>query len=909
MQSDELISIDQLEDQIIDHPDASTKQDLNESLDETFQKKLNARAEQIRSSSNSNKQHVKDQNKDSNQDANSINYQFLITKSHLDYNHLDYGSLDQELSEWFTSIDLKVIGGLSVLSHVYESEKGDVNTAIERFSQNESVEDVTTTSLKTILYYKYATKKTREDQLQQIEMNNLVLIQKKVYEPLIRILQRFMTSQIEKIENDKQNSCLSSAVESEYFRILTLFYFLINVAILHPDKCYLFKKCLSKSDIMTSILEFIEHWKWYPNNSHRTRYLILIVNKLIFLELGDSDHLKKCDDFLVNLHKVKNKDAKIDSGNVLTCSPLDYFVFREDLLDKYPLYDKTELQPYDFESFKNALEDESSTESVESRSSTIEGKYRYFMAVHGGSNSLSNLIEPPKTNKSHSILGQLPTQTVHIATPVPSPKLMASDYMSGGEKIRKSYQVNQAMPMIYPNDGESALNVPFAMKEADEILKNAVYESYSTKRLWKEREMFMQQERGYVDTYKNKNKHPKDLNEFDYDFVGLKAKFSENLPEIESMERIETLYAKNLCRLHTLVEVLMETIKVNRLDYNFNFAELELNPETSILRNKAARNFHRNEETRKRVEMVLLSQLEINNVKEITLKATTSILIMLLKWFKISHVLKGFYFSSLLFDQQFFTISLDYLSRCFNNPNLQSATTEKRDELTEYEILINQNKLTNPKISIPKFEFFTNCLQLNTENTKYELINKSFISNLPEKLDSNNVNHVYISKFNGNFAFILTNILTITNKILIKNQSQRIFTLNDLKPSELYKMILINYDCEAFNKPILKALKKLIPYQGRKWKSANMDLISQIYLNLKLSMKDNWLSGKDLESDFNNSYDQEIALRGLLQFYNVRNYPDQMESIGYEVNRDLANVPQLSLSDSNEGAIVDNVIL
>ena len=46
---------------------------------------------------------------------------------------------------------------------------------------------------------------------------------------------------------------------------------------------------------------------------------------------------------------------------------------------------------------------------------------------------LSNLIETPKTNKSHTIFGQLPTQTVHLATPVPSPTLAASDYMSGGE--------------------------------------------------------------------------------------------------------------------------------------------------------------------------------------------------------------------------------------------------------------------------------------------------------------------------------------------------------------------------------------------------------------------------------------------------------------------------------------------
>lgn len=49
---------------------------------------------------------------------------------------------------------------------------------------------------------------------------------------------------------------------------------------------------------------------------------------------------------------------------------------------------------------------------------------------------------------------------------------------------------------------------------------------------------------------------------------------------IDTLERIETLYSQNLCRLNTIVEVFIETIKVNRLDYNLNFAELELNSKT-----------------------------------------------------------------------------------------------------------------------------------------------------------------------------------------------------------------------------------------------------------------------------------------------------------------------------------------
>lgn len=945
MQLEELILIDKLEDQIIDHPDASTKKDLNESLDETFQKKLNARAQQIKSTNNnsynntSTRQQSKGQHRNSNQDSSSsssstssggINYQFLITKSHLNYTYTDYNSLEQEICEWFSINDFKSLGGLNNLILNYTNDlnnnnnnKASITELIQNLHANHKIDDLSTNTLQTILYYsfgEYGDKKSKSDQLDSIKRNNLQLINDKLYQPLINIIQNFFNDRIshdKAITNHPESSTLSiRQQEPIYFIILTLMYFMINVSLSidHDNNTIIrseFKKYLKETDFLTSLLTFIEHWKWHPNNCYRIRYLILMVNKLIFLELGDSNHMKQCDEFLVKLHHVKNKPTKESLESNLTCSPLDYFVFRQDLIDKYPLYDETELKPYDFRNLKKSLDNDddttSDTSSIHSHSSTIEGKYKYFMALHNSSNSLSNLIETPKTNKSHTIFGQLPTQTVHLATPVPSPTLAASDYMSGGEKIRKSYQVNQAMPMIYPitNNYNGDGVIPLAMREADEILRKSIYESYSIKRLWNERDYFMKQERGYADGYdkttKNDDDDDDDNDEFDYNFNELRQKYPEKTLVIDTLERIETLYSQNLCRLNTIVEVFIETIKVNRLDYNLNFAELELNSKT--------KSGHRDETIQKKIEMVLILQLEVNNAKELTLKATSSLILNLLKWFKISHILKSYYFSSLLFDQQFFAISLEYLSRCFNNANLQSMITttnsrQKKDELTEYEILINQNKLMNPKISLPNGNFFDNCLclSLTHQEVKYNdfnFINKIFILSLPDKFDSNNIKHVYISNFNDNFAHILSDILNITNKILIKNQSQRIFTFNDLKPSELYKMILINYDCQSFNKPILKTLKKLIPYQGRKWKSSNMDLISQIYLNLKLSMKDNWLSGKDLESDFNNSYDQEIALRGLLQFYNMRNYPLQMNKIGYRINHDIMNIPQLDLNDMN----------
>lgn len=877
--NDGLIQIDQLEDQIIDHPDERTRKELHDtSLDETFQKKLSAKAKEFESSSPG--EDVGDADETSSHDV-SMNYQFLITKLHLDYQHQEYGQLEQEVSEWFTFHDLKFIGGLDALLDNFEQNKDMEELATNLLGS--SIDD-NLSYLKSVLYYSfgdYATKSTIDEQVKQIEINNLALLQLEIYKPLVNILLGFFTKRIEIDTSGSENCLVSRNVEVTYFRILTIMYFLTLTALYNHQELKSFRNFLLTSNLLESVVQFIEHWHWHHNNSYRVRYLVLLLDKLLLLEFGDKNQLSSCDMFLKKLHHIKTFDDSEDGKPTLTCSPLDYFAFRQDLLDKYPLYELSGVKD---------LKEMLSNKPIES---SIEEKYKTFMAVNAYSNSLSNSIEIPKTNKSHTVLSQLPAQPVHIATPLPSPKLMSSDFMSGGEKIRKSYQVNQSMPFIYPNeslDGGGS-NVPLAMLEADEILKNSVYESYSIKRLWSEREKFMKQERGYADAYNDKD-------EFDYSFDELRNEYPEKISEINSLERVERFYSTTFFRLHSIIEVFLEIIKSNRIDKNLSLYEYELNPGTSFM--VKSKTPHENDEAITKVEQLLLLQLEVMNVKEIMTKTAVGITLRLLQWFKISHVLKYYYLSSILFDQQFVTISLDFISNNFNNQNNQSLShqlAEKKDELLEYEMLINQNKLMNPQFKLPKLSFFHNCLHMSSTNVEYTFVNKTFILEIPKQLDSKKVSHVYIKNFNHNFASILANMLEINNKILLKNQSQRIFSMNDVKPSELFKMILINYDNDAFSQPILKILKKLVPYQGRKWKSMNMDLISTIYLNCKLSMKDNWLSGKDLGSEFNNSYDQEIALRALLQFYNIKRYNGEL--LGYKLERDdIMDIPPLKLNES-----------
>lgn len=891
---EELILIDQLEDQLIDHPDASTKKELYDtSLDETFQKKLNARAEQIASQNNT------DDNENDIQGRSLINnYLFLITKTHLNYDYRDYGSLEDELKEWFTFNDFSTLGGLQDLSEAYNKEKEMLDVSDTQLVARSISALLINKSqpLNYLIYYAFGKYKECVDKQEQIHsiINNVkVIFELGAFPKLIKILQEFIHH---RIKLDTVNNCdveLTKGVDANYFKTLTLIYFIINVALEKREDFNItsMRELLAARDLLSDIIRFMDHWKWNQNKAYRARYLFMIVWKLLLIELGDSLHINRVNDFLVDLHGIVNKKGKDLPKNKLTCSPLDYFTFREDLMDRFPLFKDAENEKghtkdiYEFSALREAMNEDNES---------LNSEYQYFMSMNSHSNSLSNLLENPRPNRSHTILSQLPTQTVHIATPVPSPPSAPSDFMSGGEKIRKLYQTNQGMPFIYPKTDEA--EVPYAIKEASDILKDSVYNSYSNKQLWNERQKFMIQERGFVNEYDKDTDKSYQFNEFEYD-ESLFDKHPSKKDEIQSLLRVESIYKTNLSRFHSLIQIFIETMKSNRYDYNLNYAEWELNPETSYFRDEKAND----RESKSKIDFVLMQQLEVVHVKEITLKAMSSIIFLLLKWFKTNHVLKYYYFSSILFDEQYFTVLFEHLNRAFNNNDIQQFADNKNpsddnDNITEYEILINQNQLMNPQIELPQFDFFNNCLGNFPTNHKYEFINKTLILKLPSEIDSNNVSNITINHFNQNYCVILVNLLNITNKILIKNLTQRIFTINELKPTELFKILLLNYDNKFVSKPILKILKKLIPYQGRKWKSINMDLISKIYLNCRLSLRDNWLSGKDLENDFNNSFDQEIALRALLQFYNIKNYPSEMLNLGYQVSQD--DIPNLSLDDN-----------
>ncbi|GEQ72162.1 hypothetical protein JCM33374_g5848 [Metschnikowia sp. JCM 33374] len=853
-------SIDRLEDEIIDHP--SSASGTCQFSDESFQHKLNERANQIQQGSEWSSSDPNDPYPD--QSSNSASYQFLYTKPNLVYKYSDHGNLTEELDQWFVSSDFALIGLDALKNKQLQSIDLENPPAFLSLDLGQP-----SPWLDSLLYFAlgtYGDVFNESDQITKISQNCNKLVSSQSFSTITNLLSRAFDRNSD-IINQTSSGSFTKGYLTNYFKIMTIVYFGLNVALISKVFPENLISVLIDADLLSKIVKLSEVWKTTPNPNLRIRNCLLLHWKLMLVEFGNSEHLSLADEYLVKRYDVKNKDRRNKKSKELTCSRVDYFTFEEDLHDKYPM--KREAPDETPDKFNwNENDDTSSLSTLLSDRLSLSQEKEIFMATNLHSSSLSNLIEIPRTNKSHSIYGSLPGNTVHIATPVPSPPKTPSEFMSGGEKVRRSYHVNQGLPFIYPFEGRHV--IPEAISEASQLIEKGIYESYSDKRISRERDIFLAKERGNKEENsvsedpKGSQKDTLDGNSNKYQSVTL------------SLERVEIYYQKILKHLRGFVDVLMSVLKTSKVEISLRDLERELDPESSF-----SDRFGNQDHTDNKIFGMIYHQLDILRAKETTLKAISAILILTLRWFKLSHPLKAYYFSSLLFDARYPGVFVDFLSDSFNNSALQNFASENKG-MQLYDVLSSQNRLLNPSICPSQLSFFRYCQRKpDFCAQKYELVNKVPIGKLPHKLDDANKSVINITKFNHDFCFILINLLNVTNKVLIKNISQRIFVFNETKPTDLLKIILLNYVNEDLREPILKIFKKITPYQGRKWRALNMDVISLIFLHMKLSLRDNWLSGKDLENEFKDSLDQEISLRSLLQFYNSRNYPEEMKSLGY----------------------------
>ncbi|RKF63331.1 Factor arrest protein 11 [Erysiphe neolycopersici] len=747
----------------------------------------------------------------------------------------------------------------------------------------------------------------------------------------IQILFDVLKNSLKRISNDEYPEYPLQENGLPYFQIeidiaTTIFYFIIEGVRNYASEMESAHKNLTQiaSDILDYFLKVTASLRWDEYNHWPQTKILLLLWKSILLALGgiaEVDTLKN----IVGENPQEGRRRKISA------SPLDYHIFRQEIISKYPAY----VPPQPLIPFEP--DDNSILPPIPSRKRRANG---------------SDGLLPSDLNIGCSGASIL-HQSVHIATPAPSPPPSPSVGGKAGKK--QNYQTNQNFPFLYPpldytsssagGKGLAGLqerlvgrnwvgsDIPKSILEAGEIFSHRMRMTRSLRQLWEEREKYMKYERGWdasddeiedfnldflpkndneeldldsitiddILTQKNKNINQNNVRIVKID-CGPNNKVSDEV--LQKLQLIEKTYKNSLPQLQSLVVVLLKAIwtSVPNIPTHPTYHGMAIDPKEVNLRVNGPHTQKRSQEPSSipipdtDISDFLVEESETLRLREITIKAVSGILLLLLKWFKASHVLKFEHMTQLLLDSNYLPLALKFFAHQ-DSDKFRKHEADKDD--MSFFAFCNANS-----INVPAEEEFSALSDLEESedeavpppiminpnqnipmDTQDFLLAHKFEEGLdisrrqdPEPLNlSHPKTEVYyelVYDFSWRTLFSTTNLLRVMQKIC-KGKTHRNLLLVQYKSSQILKKIL-KFPQPDIRMYTLKLLKNQVPYYGRKWRQGNMRIITAIYLHCRPELRDDWLTGCDINADVEDALPLEQAIRALTHWHNIKYYPDQM---------------------------------
>ncbi|KAM0793066.1 hypothetical protein ACM66B_000552 [Microbotryomycetes sp. NB124-2] len=338
--------------------------------------------------------------------------------------------------------------------------------------------------------------------------------------------------------------------------------------------------------------------------------------------------------------------------------------------------------------------------------------------------------------------------------------------------------------------------------------------------------------------------------------------------DVQKLERIEQLYRAVLPNLQSAVIVLLKLLLAT-VTANSNANNGGGPPDSG------------NDEP---IELTL-EDVDINRHREITSKAVSAILILTLKWFKTSHVMKFHYLSQLLVDSNCLLLIL----KMFGLQEVSTSVKTKHDrgEMNFFKFChdhVNPSASNEPR---PEDAMFESRSSASTQGAEAGLgiegaplspsavvtnasidSGTSIIPGVGSGADDDQVE--LVTDFSWRNFFSVINFVHILQK-LTKRKTHRVLLLVQYKSSAILKRIL-KVSHPTLQLYVLKVIKSQVPYCGRKWRQSNMKVITAIYLHCRPDLRDEWLTGIDVDNDVEESLPHEQALRQLVRFFNTKHY-------------------------------------
>ncbi|PTB62883.1 N1221-domain-containing protein [Trichoderma citrinoviride] len=732
--------------------------------------------------------------------------------------------------------------------------------------------------------------------------------------------------------------------QDELMNLLTIMYIVVQETLNDPEDMASTEAKLL--ELNPSLVDFMmlatSKLRWDEQNTMPHTQIFLLFWKSILLVFGGTEDLKR----------VKEATSELTGGDkskdTITASPLDYHVFRQEVTSKYPAY--VPPQPL------IPLEADNSSLLPPLPNMT--------------SRSVANGIIPQPPNVQlggASILNQ----PVHIATPAPSPPPSPGVGGKGGKK--QNYQTNQNFPFMYPpldatsnsagGKGEAGYgnplvsrkwegsDIPASILEAGQIFSSRVRMTRATRQLWEERERFLKFERGWeadddADEDDDDDIEDLDLNELTLEekevlrelkaedkkekkkkersFPGPEVDFGpqpERLSERDKQRLIavERFYANALPHLQSIVIVLLRPILVN-VTAIVAQQQNQMAGMTSRANNPGINGGHGSQ---RGMDMNAQGQqeqeaepspeeIDATRTREITSKAMTAILLLLLKWLRVSHVLKFEYLTQLLLDSNYLPLVL----KLFAHQDIQQVVDSKMDHAensffqfcnirSRFKDKTESDEAGNEGGDVadadgqgeggdgqqPGGEDSEDDAapppirrQRETEEAEVDQMEDVACDGVEDvrmrpEVDEmgvplSNIPMEPITDFSRRNFFSLINYLRVMQKIC-KNKAHRNLLLVQYKSSTILKKSL-RVPQPELRLYTLKLFKGQVPYCGRKWRQSNMRVITAVYLHCRPELRDEWLAGSDIDAEVDSALPLEQALRSLTHWLNVRRYPERI---------------------------------
>ncbi|PGH31732.1 hypothetical protein GX50_05511 [[Emmonsia] crescens] len=759
-------------------------------------------------------------------------------------------------------------------------------------------------------------------------VNNVLLVQRcggiaVLFQTMKRIFEKdqpITNMDVKFFETENGTAAYYAAREREANLILTAMYLVVEVARKQEesnlDQADLKKDIAAlKPNILVFLVGIIARLRWEDATTIPLTRVILLLWKCLLLLFGGSDSLSRVKADLEPKYGALEDASKSSKLPVLTASPLDYHIFRQEITSKYPAYNPPPpLVPFE-------LENNSILPPLPSHSS------RY----NSGSTLFSG-IGPASLSGNGSILHQ----SVHIATPAPSPP--PSPMGPGGKGGKKqNYQTNQHFPFMYPpldqtsNDiggkGSSEVqdrvvgkkwegsDVPASIIEAGQLFSSRMKMTRAMRQLWEERERFLKYDRGW-DATELDDKLPSDwLDDVDSDLEEMKPekkksdigfqhmKESDDPYVQERLDAVEDFYSQAFPNLQSIVIVLLKEILINITEsaslqskmngqnsYRQSPQKASMFDDTAAP-NTASQDVERGDDNQDSEELDAIRH------REITSSAISGCLLLMLKWFKRSHILKFEYMTQLLLDSNYLPLIL----KMFIHQEIDRAVAQQndRDDLSFFHFChVHSNQ--PPEIAISP--------EPEEPDSEDDAVPPPILRNArsqqsapddparppsPEKLQSNppdrppplpEVDELGypnapapagpITTYSFRNFFSSINFLHIMQKIT-RDKAHRCLLLVQYKSSNILRKGIKVPD-PRLRLYTLKLVKSQVPYCGRKWRQSHMRVITAIYLYCRPELRDDWLAGSDVDAEVEESLPMEQTLRGLTHWWHLRKYKDTM---------------------------------